>query len=88
MKRERYWGVYNWESKVWSMSEPGKRVRFPSSELAYAFITPVGLCSGYTPRPFYVTRKPRPTHDLIEAVKKFDAGKGGWIDVKKALEKL
>lgn len=68
MKRERFWGLYDYADGTWKTTSgtwscaPHKRDRFGS------FRTAMECCSGYDmevrcvmPRPFYVTRKSKLT---------------------------
>lgn len=96
--RTRYWGLYDYEEKEWLLetgwlsigADAGKRERFDTWEDAHK----AGeiYVADIHPRPFYVTTKPRKLPPevaaLIEAVKKFDQSRTGWIEVAKALDAI
>lgn len=91
-ERRRVWGVYDWDRRRWEMQEiGGGRKRWPDADKAAAFITELGRKRGFSPRPFYVTKKPRKLPleivALIAAVKSFDASRVGWASVVEAIKR-
>ncbi len=68
MTRERYWGLYDWAADTWWTEEFGgaKRKRFSTPQAALNYMRDNRYVTASGPRPFYVTRKPRP---LVEVPK-------------------
>lgn len=67
--RTMYWGLYNWYTKKWILSDNQLRKRFDRADRAANFLTQTGWERGYSPRPFYVVRKTKKTTQIVEAAR-------------------
>jgi hypothetical protein len=74
MSRERFWGLYVYETGEWQLANrafaaTGARARYRTYDEAklHAWSFPNGVCS--VPRPFYVVRKTKNYKGLEEAVR-------------------